>query len=178
MATAIPSPATLAPIVCAFGAEDMSYISDESLYNYLCRGEFGVMDLVKDIYMNPEHAENWTVLPNRKIRSEVLVSRGNSGPDSRSNCWHYADAKVTASDIQKRIFNLLYRVLSPRLYSENVCYEYESQEMMNMYKFLQNYLMQIGRNYNAMNKRIIMEFVNFKPKDHMKEAEDWLAHDA
>ena len=82
--------AALVPIVRrAFGAEDMSYIQHDSLYGYVSRGEFGVMDLVKEIYMNPEHPENWTVLPNRRIRSELLVCRGGS------NGWHYTDAKVT-----------------------------------------------------------------------------------
>ena len=83
---------------------------------------------------------------------------------------------MTATDIQKRICNLLNDIIRPLLGHETNN-AMEAEKVWAQHLFLQSHLLKPGRNFTAMNRRIIMAFVNFKPKELIKEAEEWLERD-
>lgn len=75
----------------AYNNENIGYISENYIDSVTLRGVEGVCELCTSIWMNHDHPENWTVLPNRNKRNELLVY-------VKPN-WHYAHAHITVNDM-------------------------------------------------------------------------------
>ena len=134
-----------------FGNENYSYITDTDINLAVQQGERGVADLVKKIWMHPDHPENWNVQPNRHTRSEFLVY-------SLPGQWHYADAKLTVKDGLLHVLLLCRDYLIPR--SLDGGNDARQNQMTYIARMIQG-----GKGFNDLVRRIQMMFVNFWPND-------------
>lgn len=150
---------------CRFGEENLHYINTEYILECVRAGEPGIVEIVKAIWLNIDHPENWTILPNKQSRSEVFIY---NKPE-----WHYADARNTIKDVQQKVYKLLKDVYTKSPLANNITSAIVLERHQQILWFLQSnlfYSLRPSKQFNEMNKRIYMIFYNFRPKLLMAEA--------
>lgn len=86
-----------------FGSENINYIIDNTR-KCIEKGVYGLVDLVGDIFMNPQHPENHTISRFREKGKDLFVKTEENGWEFR----HYDDVKEYIVDALSKYLKLYY----------------------------------------------------------------------